>query len=316
MGKLESKATSRDVGIGRIQRVELRKVWSHEARDFTTWLEKNIDVLEDATGLQLSDVEREQSAGAFSVDLIAEDEYGQVVVIENQLDRSNHDHLGKLLTYLVGLQARRAVWIVSDPRPEHERVIAWLNENSSEDFYLLKLEVIRIGDSKRAPLFTQVVGPSEETRGVGGTELVERKRLRYRFFERLLEHAKSKTLLHENISPSTRNAVSASSGVRGLGFNYVVRQRDARIDLYIDASDGEKNRRIFEALVSEKESIEGVFGSSLDWDTMEGKQAFRIQKTYETGGYQDEDKWEDVHEELAEAMAKFESALKPHLRQL
>ena len=134
MGELESKATRGKMGIGRIQRVGLRQVWSHEALDFTTWLEDNAEVVAEATGIQLTGVEREQPAGAFSVDLIAEDEDGRPVVIENQLEKSDHNHLGKLLTYLVGIQARKAVWIVADPRPEHVAVIAWLNESSSADF--------------------------------------------------------------------------------------------------------------------------------------------------------------------------------------
>lgn len=110
--------------IGRIKRVGLREVWSHEAFDFTTWLEDNVDVLFEATGLQLTGVEREQPAGDFSVDLIARDQDGDAVVIENQLERSDHDHLGKLITYLVGLQARRAVWIgprCSDTREAAQR---------------------------------------------------------------------------------------------------------------------------------------------------------------------------------------------------
>ncbi len=318
MGELESETTSGDKGIGRIQRVELRQVWSHEALDFTTWLEENIDVLADATGLQLSGVEREQSAGAFSVDLVAEDEDGRAVVIENQLERSDHDHLGKLLTYLVGRQARRAVWIVSDPRPEHVRVIAWLNESSSEDFYLLKLEAIRIGDSKPAPLLTQIVGPSEETRVVGRTkkEMAERERLRYRFFEGLLEHAKSRTQLHANISPSKGTSVTAGAGKTGLGFAYVVGMRGARVELYIDSEDGDYNQRYFEALFLKKETIEDAFGSSLDWQSLEGKRACRIKKTYAAGGYLHEGMWEDVYEELAKAMAKLESALKPHIKRL
>ena len=227
--------------IGRIKRVGLREVWRHEALDFTTWLEENVDALADATGLQLSGVEREQSTGSFSIDLIAEDEDGQAVVIENQLEKSDHDHLGKLLTYLVGIQARKAIWIVADPRPEHTGVISWLNESSSADFYLLKLEAIRIGDSDPAPLLTQIVGPSEETREAGRTkkEWVERERLRYRFFEGLLEYAKSKTQLHVNISPTNHNWVGAGSGIAGVGFNYAVRQHDAYVELYIDTRGGD-----------------------------------------------------------------------------
>lgn len=318
MGQLESKAMRGDKGIGRIQRVRLRQVWSHEALDFTTWLEDNAEVIAEATGIQLSGVEREQPAGAFSVDLIAEDEDGRPVVIENQLEKSDHNHLGKLLTYLVGIQARKAVWIVADPRPEHVAVIAWLNESSSADFYLLKLEAIRIGDSEPAPLLTQIVGPSEETREVGRKkeEMAERERLRYRFFEGLLEHAKSRTQLHANISPGKYTWLGAGSGTAGVTFNYVVGQRNARVELYIDTRDGDENQRIFEALSGKSDKIEDAFGLPLEWDTKEGRRACRIQKTYTTGGYRDEDAWEAVHEELAEAMANLESAIKPHLKKL
>ncbi len=120
--------------IEKIQRVSLRNVWKHESLDFTTWLEENIDVLNDALDLSLSNVLREQDAGDFSVDLVAEDNAGNVVVIENQLDRSNHDHLGKLITYLAALEAKVAIWIVSDPRTEHTKAIAWLNESYAAAF--------------------------------------------------------------------------------------------------------------------------------------------------------------------------------------
>ena len=89
--------------IGSLRRVALREVWPHEALDFTPWLEENIDELNNVIDLSLSVVEREQSAGDFSVDLVAEDESGNPVIIENQLERSNHDHLGKLITYLRGV---------------------------------------------------------------------------------------------------------------------------------------------------------------------------------------------------------------------
>ena len=165
-------------------------------------------------------------------------------------------------------------------------MIAWLNESSSADFYLLKLEAIRIGDSEPAPLLTQIVGPSEETREVGRKkeEMAERERLRYRFFAGLLEHAKSRTQLHANISPSKYTWLGAGSGIAGVTFNYVVGQRNARVELYIDTRDGDENQRIFEALSHKSDKIEGVFGLPLEWDTKEGRRACRIQKTYATGG--------------------------------
>ena len=115
----------------------------HEALDFTTWLQENLDVLNDTVDVSVSTARGEQTAGDFSVDLVAEDVAGDLVVIENQLERSDHDHLGKLLTYLVAIGAKKGIWIVADPRPEHVRTISWLNESSSASFYLLKVEAIR-----------------------------------------------------------------------------------------------------------------------------------------------------------------------------
>lgn len=318
MSERDTRASSAENGIGRIQRVALRRVWRHEAQDFTTWLEDNIDVLEDATGLRLSGVEREHPAGAFSVDLIAEDTDGRAVVIENQLEKSDHDHLGKLLTYLVGIQARLAIWIVADPRPEHVSVITWLNESSSADFYLLKIEAVRIGNSVPAPLLTQIAGPSEETREVGRTkkEMAERERLRYRFFSGLLEYAKSKTQLHANISPSSQGWAATGAGMTGVIFGYVARQHDARVELYMEARDAEENRRIFEALARNKDDIETEFGGSLEWQPLEGRKACRILHRIRTGGYRDEDKWKAVYVEMVDAMMKLASACKPHLNRI
>lgn len=133
--------------IGKLQRVALREVWKHEAADFTQWLQDNIDVLNNALDLNLVNVDRERDTGDFSIDLVAEDDGGGTVIIENQLEKSNHDHLGKLITYLTGMSARAAIWIVSDPRPEHVAAVAWLNESSSAAFYMVKVEAVQIGDS-------------------------------------------------------------------------------------------------------------------------------------------------------------------------
>src|SRR5699024_4385408 len=111
-------------------------------------------------GFAMTSTESEQRTENFSVDIVAEDNDGRIVVIENQLEKSDHDHLGKLITYLTAVEASCAIWIVSEPRTEHVKAIAWLNESTSTDFYLIKLEAIKIGDSSPAPLFTEIVGPS------------------------------------------------------------------------------------------------------------------------------------------------------------
>jgi hypothetical protein len=217
--------------IGKIERVPLREVWRHEAHNLTTWLEENIDVLNDVLDLTLSNVEREQAAGSFSVDLVAEDESGGTVIIENQLERSNHDHLGKLITYAAFTEARAAVWIVAEPRPEHVRAVSWLNETSPSNFYVLKIEGIRIGESPPAPLLTLIVGPSEESREVGEAkkERAERYQIRRRFWTGLLEKAKAKSTLHRAVSPGDYSWIGAGSGRSGLTFTIQSRSTAQRL---------------------------------------------------------------------------------------
>jgi RecB family endonuclease NucS len=111
-GRIRVQAIEESAGVttvGKIKRVPLREVWKHEALDFTAWLRENIDVLNDALNLSLSNAERERGAGDFSVDPVTEDESGDPVIVENQLEKSDHDHLGKLLTYLVAIGAKTAV---------------------------------------------------------------------------------------------------------------------------------------------------------------------------------------------------------------
>ena len=307
--------------IGKIQRLKLREVWKHEALDFTTWLEENVDVINDALDLNLVNLDREQSAGKFSVDLVGEDKTGNLVVIENQLGRSDHDHLGKLITYLTSLEARKAVWIVGDPRPEHVKAITWLNESSSAAFYLVKVEAIKIGDSPGAPLLTLITGPSEEAIKMGQTkkEVVERYQVRERFWTQLLERAKQKTKLHAGISPSRYGWLGTSAGLpSGLGLNYAVRQHDSQVELYIDAfrDEGEGNMAILEELKIHKEEIEKSFGDSLEWESLEGRRACRIRKKLERGGWQDEELWSEVHDAMIHAMITLEQALRPHLKQI
>ena len=155
-----SKRRIRHLG-GEEPKLKVKK-WENEEK-FTKWLKNNINELSDATGLSLSNVRREQAAGDFSVDLVAEDESGNLVVIENQLEQSDHKHLGQLITYLTEKDAKAAIWIVKEARPEHIKAIDWLNESPSASFYLIKIkDPDSIGNSSPKPLLTTIVDPSGE----------------------------------------------------------------------------------------------------------------------------------------------------------
>ena len=304
--------------IGKLQRVPLREVWKDEARDFTPWLQANIDVLNEVLDFALSGVEREQSAGDFSADLTAEDESGNTVIIENQLEKSDHDHLGKLITYLTAIEARSAIWITSDPRPEHVSAINWLNEATAASFYLIKVEAIKIGDSTPAPLLTLIVGPSIESKAAGATkkDIAERDEIRYRFWSSLLEKAKTRTQLFANISPGRHSYISTGAGKYGLSFNFDTRKHDDMVELYINRRE-EENKAIFDKLYVSKNIIEQDFGEPLEWQRLEGKKACRIMKTIDIGGYRDdESKWPEIQDAMIDAMIRLEKALRQHIESL
>ncbi len=307
---------SKPVEIGKLRRVPLREVWPHEARDFTTWLEQNPDVLSDLLDFTLENVERERRAGTFSVDLVAEDQSGDAVVIENQLEKSDHDHLGKLVTYLSALEAKAAIWIVSEPRPEHVAAITWLNESPLAGFYLLKAEAVRIGDSPAAPLLTLITGPSRETREVGEQkqERVERHDLREAFWTSLLARARAMTSLHSGVSANTDTWLSAGSGRSGIHFTYVLRQHATDVEVRIERSSEEENHQIFNALFAHRPEIEEVFGEPLEWNLVEGRKKCVIRKNLLAGGYRSSaGAWPEIQDAMVDAMIRLETAFKPHV---
>lgn len=304
--------------IGRIEKVDLREVWPHEAYDFTRWLGENLDLLSEELGIDLADAETESAAGDFCCDVLARDTTDRTIIIENQLERSDHDHLGKLLTYFAMMNAEAAIWIVSEARPEHVSAVSWLNENSEADFYLVQVEAIRIGDSPPAPLLTRIVGPSAEKNEILARqrELTDRERLRRHFWSGLLQRAKEKTNLHANISPSGDSWIAASSGVRGFGFEYRIRQHDAGVEVAIDfgPGQGDENAHVFEVLKQHRDEVEGEYGAQLEWDRSESRRKCRIADTLEVGGYRDlEDDWPTIQEAMIDAMIRLERALRPHI---
>lgn len=224
---------------------------------------------------------------ASSVDLVGEDLAGNPVVIENQLDRNDHDHLGKLITYLAAFEAKTAIWIVSEPRPEHVGAITWLNEaGSGASFYLAKVEAIRIADSPPAPLLTLITGPSAETRHVGAHKQERAERLDHRqaFWRALLERAGAQRHPHSGVSAGTDSWLGAGSGLSGVHFTYTVRQHDSAVQVLIEGPDAEMNLRVFDQLAAERPNIEADFGQPLEWERMEGRKKCAIGVTLGLGG--------------------------------
>ena len=152
--------------LGRLKKVDLRKYWKSENRDFTPWLaeEENIAVLSDALGIELEVEKVEYQLGSFVADIIARDSgVNSKIVIENQLEKTDHKHLGQIITYASSMEADIMIWICAKATEEHRQAIEWLNNHTDEDilFFVCEIELYSIGDSDLAPKFNVVVKPNE-----------------------------------------------------------------------------------------------------------------------------------------------------------
>ena len=189
--------------LGKLKEIDIRKVWQHEQYDFSKWLssENNLKELGDILNLSLTDVETEKFVGNYRCDILCKDEItGKVVLIENQLEPSNHDHLGKIITYSSGLDASVVVWIVQNAREEHASAIEWLNKHTDDDvsFFLVEIHAYKIGDSEPAPQFKIIEQPNDFVKSVKAISKnsdisdTEKKRLEFwtQFNEVLEEYKK------------------------------------------------------------------------------------------------------------------------------
>lgn len=268
--------------LGKIKNVEVRNIWSHEEHDFTPWLADNLSYLDEALGIELELEQRETPVGDFSLDIFAKEVgTGAKVVIENQLESTDHDHLGKLITYAGGLNADYVIWISPEFRDEHCQALQWLNERASgkTKFFALKLEIIRIDDSKPAVQFKQVVVPNEWQRIVEASEIKgsEKGELYKLFYQPLFDELREKHKFTNARAAQPQNWHSFSAGKTGYYYSvtFALSNR-ARVELYIDREDTEENKKIFDEFLQQKESIEKETGFALEWERLDAKRACRI----------------------------------------
>jgi len=310
--------------IGKVVKVALREIWRKEDKDFTTWLEKNVDFLNEILDFNISIEAREKRVGPFKVDLYGEDSNGRKVIIENQLERTNHDHLGKLLTYMVNLDAKVAIWIVKEPTEQHAKVIDWINEITPEDtaLYLIKIEAIQIvGQPAVAPLFTIIKGPSIDSKKIGSEkhEYALRHITMKKFWEQLLEKSNQKTKLFKNVSPIPGDWVNAGSGKSGIVFGYSLTKNSGVVEIYFNkgGKTGPKiNKSRFDAFYKYKNEIEKEFGAPLVWQRLNGRRTSRILYKFNIGGWANEGKWNELQDKMVDAMVRLEKAFKKYISKI
>ena len=266
--------------IGKLKKADLRSIWPNEERDFSAWLAdpENLSLLGNEIGIDISLIEREAGVGKFSVDILAEEEgTGKKIIIENQLENTNHDHLGKIITYAAGHDAPIVIWVFKDIREEHRQAIDWLNDNTNEgiSFFAVKLEAWQIDTSVPAPKFQIISKPNEWAKTirktVGTVELGATKLKQLSFWTNLKSYASEKGVVMFRQTPSPQHWYNIAIGSSDANISLTVNTRENMLgsEIYINS-----NKDLFKYLQDRKEDIEKEVGSPLEW--IDAKKASRI----------------------------------------
>ena len=310
--------------LGRLEPVDLRTCWENEATGFTPWLaaDANLNLLGEVVGMDLELAGREQWVGPFRADILCKNtamgDEGEWVLIENQLERTDHVHLGQLLTYAAGLHTCSIIWIARQFTEEHRAALDWLNEHTTQEikFFGLEIQLWRIGDSAFAPKFNVVCRPNDYSRTViacrdAGDQQVS---FRYAYWTALLAKLAEEPGTLKLIKPSDANWISFSIGRTGFTVNLVINSRDqwVRVELYLSGSLA--NNR-FQQLQLKQGSIEDKVGK-LEWEGLVGKRDCRVAIYKRLCDPRNELEWTVQHNWLIEKAKSLHIAFAPVIREL
>lgn len=311
--------------LGTIEKVDIRKVWPTEDDHFTPWLGENLDKLGAELGLDLELAETEAKVGTFNLDVRANDANTKGdVVIENQFGQTDHSHLGQLLTYAGGFDAQAVVWIAERFRDEHREALDFLNHRTGEDtqFFGVEIEIWRIGSSQAAPHFNVVVTPNEwrkqTVRSVRSGNVSDRREKYRSFFQPLMD-----TLRENHRFTNARTAQPQNWYYFSAGYAQRVQYEAtlasggrARVGLYIDNTDREWNKNLFDNLERHRAIIEAALGEILEWERLDDRRACRI-AAYTEGSITDsEDRLSETRTWMVDRLLKFKEVFGPRLAEL
>lgn len=306
--------------FGEIKSVDIRELWPNEARNFTPWLADNIDRLSNAVGMDLEITTREADIGDFSLDLLAKDlGTGQPVVIENQFGATNHDHLGKIITYAAGVDATAVIWLTESVRDEHRQAIEWLNQHTDGEinFFAVVVEVIQIDESRPAVQFKPVVYPNEwqnAARETAERPASPRMRAYQRFFQAVIDELREKHRFTRARAAQPQSWYFFPSGVQGVSYGTSFAQGGrASAQLYIDQGDADSNKAIFDSLAARRADIEEEFGASLEWERLDNRRASRIAAYREGHIEQPEEELREIQAWMIERVLRLKQILGPRL---
>lgn len=295
---------------------DLRSIWPHEALNFTPWVAENVDLLADAVGLDITVDETESSVGDFNVDIYAsETGTGRKIIIENQLEDTDHDHLGKLITYASGKGADVVIWVVKHAREEHKAAVEWLNNHTDDKigFFLCEIKLFQIGDSQIAPAFTVVERPNDwtkEIRKTASANSTQQQRLEYwqAFNDYAFSDANFSRIFNKR-KPTTDHWMDFSIGSSAchIAVSQIQKRKAVDVELYIN-----DDKELFKSLFAHKDEIEKNMEMELEWKELPERKASRIliEKTVDLD---DRATWPEQFDYIMDTCIKMKRAFKRYL---
>ena len=310
--------------FGRLESVDIRAVWPDEAQNFTTWLaeEDNLALLSDTLEMELELEAREKSVGLFRADILCKDTANDSwVLVENQLDGTDHKHLGQLITYSAGLQAVTIIWIARDFADEHRTALDWLNEITKDDFrfFGLEIELWKIGDSRMAPKFNIVSKPNDWSRSVRqatrGGDLSETDILYQDYWSELKDHLKKKKSSVKSQTPRPQSWAEFAIGKTyfQLRASTSTEKKRLRVALIISKQHSEP---YFKLLEQEKEKIEQAIGENLEWKSRPAGKENVISVFKTDADPKNKDDRRDQIAWIADMLERFDSTFRPIIKDL
>lgn len=320
-----STAPMSDTDLGKLEKVDPRTVWADEAQDFTPWLskEENLQRLADTIGIDLELEGTEQNVGPFSADILCKETVeDQWVLIENQLTKTDHGHLGQLLTYAAGLDAVTIIWIARQVRDQHRATLDWLNNVTEEgiNFFGIEIELWKIGDSAIAPKFSLASKPNDWSKKVSRMskrdgELTETEQLKLEYWTSLADYLEEHDSRVQPRSPKPRSWMGFAVGRAGchVSANMNTQAPFLRVLLYLkNRKDG---KALFHLLKEDRDAIESEIGEQLEWLERPNKKSCFVQYKW-TADPTDREDWSRQHGQIMEKIDAFHRAFSPRLKQL
>jgi hypothetical protein len=311
--------------LGRLTRVELRAAWKSESAHFTPWLAQpeNIAVLAETMGLSADGLEvqgQEQAVGPFRADILCRNtEDNSFVLIENQLERTDHSHLGQLLTYAAGLKAVTLVWIAERFTPEHRATLDWLNEITGDSFHIFgfEVELWRIGASPPAPKFNVVVQPNEWARTIrnasqGGPAATPVGQMQIAYWASFAAFLSSRNAAFKPPKPYPSNWMNWGLGRAGVSLLVFVNASGIAVGIDVNSRE---HPTWYPKLLAHRPRLESDAGFPLEWEEKPGnkRSTLRVRQDLDM---RDESNWTEAHAWILERLGKLRDAFRPLVKAL